>query len=116
MKTKKCFKNEPSAGTRTAVPAEPAYDKVRAVAFKIEDKVYEGHAGASHSTLYISLLLDKRVSADTLDTWTSYENNHGFVTEKGEFLDRPEVFRRFGAARSQDLQAKGLFKTSSRQD
>jgi len=112
MKNKKRFKNEKSARARTTVPAEQTYDKVRAVAFQIEDKVYEGNSGASHITLYTSLLLDKRVPADTLDTWTSDEKNHGFVTEKGEFLDRPQVFRRFGAARSQDLQAKGIFKTA----
>ena len=112
MLSKKCFKNGKSAGDRAAAPAEPTDDKVRAVAFKIEDKVYEGGSGASHSTLYNFLLLHKRVPADTLDTWTSVEKNHGFVTEKGVFLDRSEVFRRFGAARSQDLQAKGIFKTA----
>ena len=115
MKTKKRFKHkhEMSAGTQTTVPAEATHDKVRAVAFRIEDKVYEGNSGASHITLYTSLLLDKRVSADTLNAWTSDERNHGFVTVKGEFLGRPEVFRRFGAARSQDLRAKGMFKTAS---
>ena len=112
MKSQNSFKNEKAASARTTAPAEPTYDKVRAVAFKIEDIVYEGNSGASHITLYTSLLLDKRVPADTLDAWTSDEKNHGFVTEKGEFLDRPEVFRRFGAARSQDLAAKGMFKTA----
>ena len=105
MKNKKCLKTEKSARARTTVPAEPTLDKVRAVAFRIEDKVYEGASGASHITLYASLLRDKRVPANTLDTWTSNEKNHGFVTEKGEFLDRLEVFRRFAAARSQALQA-----------
>jgi len=110
MRTNKCFKTGKSASDRATAPAEPIHDKVRAVAFKIDDKVYEGNAGSSHITLYASLLHQKRVPADTLDTWTSVEKNHGFVTEKGEFLDRPEVFRRFGATRSQDLQAKGVFK------
>ena len=94
------------------MPAAPTHDKVRAVAFKIADRVYEGNAGASHSVLYASLLVQKQVPADTLDTWTSDEKNHGFVTERGEFIDRLEVFRRFGATRSQDLQAKGLFRTT----
>ena len=83
---------------------------MRAVAFKIEDKVYEGNPGGSHLALYTSLLFHKRVPADTLDAWTSHEKNHGFVTENGEFLDRQEVFRRFGADRSQDLQTKGIFQ------
>lgn len=109
MNDKKVIKHAKSAGTRATAPSEPASPKMRAVAFKIEDKVYEGHAGASHSTLYNTLLRNKRVSADTLDAWISVETNHGFVTESGEFLDRSEVFRRCGAARSQDLQAKGIF-------
>ena len=92
-----------SARARTGAPAGPAGDKVRAVAFRIEDKVYEGASGASHGTLYISLQRLKQMPPETLDTWTSDEKNHGFVTERGEFLDRPEVFRRFGADRSQDL-------------
>ena len=107
MNKKKRFKNETLAHSRTRASAEPTCDKVRAVAFKIEDKIYEGNSGASHSTLYTSLRLDKRVPVGTLDTWTSDERNNGFVTEKGEFLDRSEIFRRFGASRSQDLQAKG---------
>jgi len=106
MNDKKVIKHTQSAGTLATEPASP---KMRAVAFRIEDKVYEGHAGASHSTLYNTLLRNKRVSADTLDAWISVEKNHGFVTESGEFLDRSEVFRRCGAARSQDLQAKGIF-------
>ena len=112
MKSKKRCKRVKSARIRTTLPAEPAHDKVRAVAFKIEDKVYEGNSGASHTSLYTFLLLHNRVPADTLDTWTSDEKNHGFVTEKGEFLDRPEVFRRFAAARSQDLRARGMFQTA----
>ena len=91
-----------------AIPGQ--IDKVRAVAFKIEEKVYEGSAGASHLSLYNYLLLHKRMSVSTLDAWTSIEKNHGFVTEKGEFLDRAEAFRRFDAARSQDLWPKGLCK------
>ena len=110
MKKRKPVRNEHSAHARTAALTEPTCDRVRAVAFKIEDKVYEGSSGASHVTLYTSLLLQKRVPTHTLDTWTRDEKNHGFVTEKGEFLGRPEVLRRFGAAQSQDLQAKGLFK------
>ena len=82
--------------------------KVRAVAFKIEDKVYEGSLGASHITLYSALLRLKKVPAHTLDKWTSDEMNHGFVTEQGEFLPRAEVLRRCGVARSQDLRAKGV--------
>jgi len=86
---------------------------MRAVAFKIEDVVYEGHSGASHVALYASLRMHKRIPAVTLDIWTSDERNHGFVTETGEFLDRSEAFRRFGAARSQDLQALGAFTPAS---
>ena len=74
--------------------------------------MYEGDSGASHIALYTSLLVHKRVHADTLATWTSDEKNHGFVTEKGEFLNRPEVFRRFGVARSQDLRAKGMLRSA----
>jgi hypothetical protein len=109
---KQRLKRSKSSCARTAEPAQPTDDKVRAVAFKIEDQVYEGRPGASHVTLYLSLLLQKRVPADTLDIWTREEKSHGFVTEKGEFLDRSEVFRRFGAARSQDLQAKGICLTA----
>jgi hypothetical protein len=112
VKSKKRFTRDTLTRVRTAATVETPHDRVRAVAFRIEDKVYEGRAGASHIALYTSLLLLKQVPADTLDVWTSDEKNHGFVTEKGEFIDRPEVFRRFGAARSQDLRARGLFKTA----
>lgn len=112
MQSKPCFKYAKSGRARTPVPAESDYVKMRAVAFKIEDKVYEGRAGANHITLYTSLLRDRRVSPDTLDAWIGDEKNHGFVTVKGEFLDRLEVFKRFGAFRSQDLQAKGVFNTA----
>ena len=113
MKGKNCPKVGRPARTRTTGLAEPVPDRVRAVAFKIEGKVYEGNTGASHISLYTALLHLKRVPADTLDMWTSDEKNHGFVTEKGEFLDRPEVFRRFGASRSQDLQAGGMTREAS---
>jgi hypothetical protein len=83
------------------------HDKVRAVAFAIEDKVYVGTAGESHCRLYRRLLHSRRVPANTLDIWTSNDQNHGFVTEKGTFLDRAEAFRRFGIARSQELKAQG---------
>jgi hypothetical protein len=109
---KQRVKRGKSASARTIVPVEPTCDKVRAVAFKIEDKVYEGSSGASHVNLYTFLLRHKRVPAHTLDAWTSDERNHGFVTEKGKFLDRPEVFRLFGADQSQALRAKGLFKSA----
>jgi hypothetical protein len=91
----------------------PSCDKVRAVAFRIGDRVYEGSAGASHVELYVSLLRQRRVPAPTLEAWTSDERNHGFVTEKGVFINRPEILRRCGAARSQDLRAKGVFGDSS---
>ncbi len=111
MKKKACFQHGSSAAGRRAAPGDRTPDKVRAVAFRIEDKVYEGGSGASHVTLYSALLLEKRVSAHTLDAWTSDEKNHGFVTVKGKFLARLEVFRQFGVSRSQDLRAKGVFKT-----
>ena len=107
MKRERQTKTEQSALPQTTPPAESTCDKVRAVAFKIEDKVYEGTSGASHITLYTDLLLRKRIPAATLDIWTSDEKNHGFVTEKGEFIDRREVFRRLGADQSQDLRASG---------
>lgn len=87
-----------------------SYVRVRAVAFRSEDKVYEGNAGASHITLCASVLHQKQVPVHTLDGWSSDEKNHGFVTKKGEFWERAEVLRRFGAARSQTLRAKGIFK------
>ena len=112
MKRKKRFTSEKPALSPAAPPKQPAHDKVRAVAFKIEDRVYEGATGASHISLYSALLLQQRVPAHTLDAWTSDERNHGFVTEKGEFLDRAEVFRRYGAALSQDLRGKGMLKNA----
>ena len=112
MKRKKRLKHGASASVRPIVLDDPIHYRVRAVAFKIEDKVYAGNSGESHIMLYTSLLLGKRVPAVTLDTWTSDEKNHGFVTEKGEFLGRPEVLRRFGVARSQDLQAKGVLRNA----
>jgi hypothetical protein len=86
-------------------------DKVRAVAFTIEDKVYVGKAGESHITLYLRLLQDILVPADTLDAWTGDDKNHGFVTERGDFINRAEAFRRFGTTRSQDLKAQGILQT-----
>lgn len=79
------------------------HDKVRAVAFTIEDKVWVGTARETHSLLYRRLRQRNLVPADTLDSWTSNDQNHGFVTHGGEFVDRAEAFRRFGAMRSQDL-------------
>ena len=87
------------------------HDKVRAVAFTIEDKVYVGTASESHILLYLRLRQSIQVPADTLDAWTSDDRNHGFVTEKGDFINRAEALRRFGAARSQDLKARGIFQT-----
>ncbi|NQU09835.1 hypothetical protein HQ590_03520 [bacterium] len=84
-----------------------APDKVRAVAFAIEDKVYAGRTNESHTMLYLRLLRENLVSASTLDTWTGEESSHGFVTETGEFLDRPTAFARFGTTRSEDLKAGG---------
>ena len=112
MKTKRRFITGKSARARKTAPAKTPCDKMRAVAFRIEDKVYEGSSKATHLTLYTTLLVAKLVPAHTLDIWTSDEKNHGFVTEKGEFLDRLEVFRRFGASQSQELRAKGSFKTA----
>jgi hypothetical protein len=110
MRRKPRFEAGTPVGPGPAVAPGPASDKVRAVAFRIEDRVYEGCSGASHISLYNALLIEKQVPVATLDTWTSDEENHGFVTEKGEFLGRIEVFQRFGASRSQDLQAKGFLK------
>ena len=110
MKRKPRFESGRPAGPGPVMAAGPASDKVRAVAFRIEDRVYAGCSGASHISLYNALLTENQVPVTTLDTWTSDEKNHGFVTEKGEFLGRGEVFQRFGASRSQDLQAKGLLK------
>ena len=87
------------------------HDKVRAVAFTIEGKVYVGTARESHLMLYLRLLQDILVPADTLDAWTSDDNNHGFVTEKGDFINRAEAFKRFGTTRSQDLKAQGILQT-----
>ena len=67
------------------------------------------HAGED---VGIALLGRKHLPVDTLDTWTSDEKNHGFVTENGEFLDRPEVFRRFGATQSEDLRARGAARVA----
>jgi hypothetical protein len=86
-------------------------DKVRAVAFTIDGKVYVGKAGESHITLYLRLLQDILVPAVTLDVWTSDDNNHGFVTDRGDFINRAEAFRRFGTTRSQDLKAQGVLQT-----
>ena len=112
MRKKALSKKDEAARAPTPVPAAPACEKVRAVAFRIEGKVYEGRSGASHATLYISLLREKRVAAHAIEIWTSSEKNHGFVTENGEFLDRSEVMSRFGADRSEDLQAKGLVRST----
>ena len=87
-------------------------DKLCAVAFTIEDKVFVGTASESHILLYLRLLQDILVPADTLDAWTSDDKNHGFVTDKGDFINRAEALRRFGATRSQDLKAQGVFPTS----
>lgn len=88
-------KGTDSAGDRS--------DKVRAVAFKINDRIFEGNTGESHCALYLSLLRSKQVPSKMLDLWTHNETNHGFVTESGVFLNRPEVFRRFGTDRSESL-------------
>jgi hypothetical protein len=112
VKRKKSLKPGIQGRTQTTAPVEPVHPKVRAVAFRIGDTVYEGDPKGSHLTLYTYLLRKKRVPAHMLDFWTSDERNHGFVTENGEFLDRREAFRQFGAARSQDLQAKGIFTTA----
>ena len=90
---------------------EAGHDKVRAVAFTIQDKVYVGTTNESHVTLYLRLLHEILVPAHTLDAWTSDDKNNGFVTVKGEFISRDEAFERFGAARSQDLQAQGFLQT-----
>ncbi len=109
MKCKKTvLKGGKTAASRPPIPVSPTNDKVRAVAFKIEDKVYEGSSGASHITLYASLLVNKRVPADTLAIWTRDEKNHGFVTEKGEFIGRSEVFRRMSAAYGQKQQSTNV--------
>ena len=86
------------------------HDKVRAVAFTIEGKVYAGKANESHIALYLRLLQDILVPADTLDAWTSDDRNHGFVTERGDYINRNEAFRRFGTTRSQDLKAQGVLQ------
>ena len=83
---------------------ETVYDKVQAVAFTIEDKVYVGAANENHIKLYLRLLQEIMVPAHTLDEWTSDEKNNGFVTVKGDFITRDEAFERFGVARSQDLR------------
>lgn len=93
-------------GCSAAVMAESDRAQVRAVAFKIEDTVYEGKPGETHGALYKHLWRDRIVSERTLDVWTACEEDHGFVTRTGEFLDRVEAFRRFGIARSQDLTAQ----------
>lgn len=87
------------------------HDKVRAVAFTIEGKVYVGIPRESHIMLYLRLLRDILVPADTLDAWTGDDNNHGFVTEKGDFINRAEALKRFGITRSQDLKAQGILQT-----
>jgi len=79
------------------------HDRIHAVAFTIDDKVYAGNATDSHIILYVRLLRDNLVPVETLNTWTSDDKNHGFVTASGEFVDRVEAFKRFGVARSQDL-------------
>ena len=88
------------------------HDKVRAVAFTIEDKVFVGTASESHILLYLRLLQDTVVPADTLDAWTSDDQNHGFITEKGDFINRAEALQRFGTMRSQDLKVQGILPTS----
>ena len=95
-----------SCDSASAVIAESARAQVRAVAFRIEDNVYEGRPGETHGTLYTRLLLDRLVPAKRLDFWTAYEEDHGFVTKTGEFLNRAEAFKRFGITRSQDLSAQ----------
>ena len=86
-------------------------DKVHAVAFTIQGKVYVGTPRESHIMLYLRLLRDILVPAETLDAWTGDDNNHGFVTEKGDFINRAEALKRFGATRSQDLRAQGILQT-----
>ena len=87
----------------TAVLAKPARAQVRAVAFRVEDNVYEGRTGETHGTLYMRLLLDRLVPAKRLNLWTAHEENHGFVTKTGKFLNRAEAFKRFGITHSQEL-------------